>query len=432
MPELADLLKTPDFTPFKDWEPQNDSGDAINNRKEYADYVRGEYVKAGSYNGTVENEIRTATRDKAVEAGLINADNQEEVDSLFAANEPDLDTKLKTITDAMDSSDPEWAAANRYLTFKSIHRDLDNLAPDLVAFRDQYKQEAEQAAVSGFDTAKRIKVRNGELPLAKVTNSDGQQEIIAGTLMDSMNLAEAIRSSKIGGIGFSDTLGVQSLTSTPMGYKAPLYKVARYNEAAGMLAELANNDEKTAKIIDDFGSFISIADNDNRELLGAERPDIAAVRRTLNQNLSAGNTFSDEEVDKALTQLAYRSASDQNKFKFYDDPAEISRNIRNVGYATPIVHPALLVNKPLFDQALAAHPEIPEDQRNALNAQREIAVADAFDGYNKTLTGSTISKEWLNALQSGRASGQKDTDTLEQFVSNPKNFSELSSRVGGV
>ena len=317
------------------------------------------------------------------------------------------------------------------MTFKSVHQDLDNLAPDLIPSRDRYKQEAEEAAIKGFDTAKRIKVLNGELPLARVTNEDGEQEIIAGSMMDSMNLSEAIRSSKTGGVGFSDALNVQSLLSTPLGYKAPLYKVARYNEAAAMIGEIAKNDEQTAKVVDSFGTSLAWADENDREIFDAQKPDISAVRRSLNANLKSGHTFSDEEVDKALTQLAYHSANDQNKFKFYEDE-DVGRNVRNVGYGTPLVSPALMLNKPLFDKALAAHPEITENQRTALNAQREIAAANSFDSYHKILTESTISSEWLNTLQSGRASGQKDSDTLEQFVSNPDNFGELTSRVGGV
>ena len=432
MPELADLIKTPDFLSFKDWEPQNDAGDPLKNRKSYAEYVRGEYLNAGAYNGVIEKEIQIATRDKAAEAGLINPENQEDVDKLFTSDEPDLDTQFTTIRSTLDSESPEWKAVNRYMTFKSIHPDVESLAPDLAQFHEQYKQEAEQAAATGFDTAKRIKVRSGELPLAKVINEDGEEEIIGGAMMDAMKIPEAIRASKSGGVSFSDALRVQSLASTPVGYKVPLYKAARYNEAAGMLSELAKNDEKTAKIIDDFGTSIAMADEENREVFEAQKPNIAAVRRKLNQSLTAGHTFTDDEIDNAVTQLAYFQANDQSEFKLYDDPKEIGRNIRNVGYGLPIAHPAVLVSKSRFEQAMAAHTEFSDEQREALLAQREIAVANSFDSYNKTLTQSTISSDWLNALQIGRANGQKDADTLEQFVSNPSNFNELSSRLGGI
>ena len=432
MPELADLIKTPDFLSFKDWEPQNDAGDPLKNRKSYAEYVRGEYLNAGSYNKVIEKEIQIATRDRAAEAGLINPESQEDVDKLFTSDEPDLDTKLTTIRSTLDSDSPEWRAANRYMTFKSMYPDIESLAPELAQSYEQYKQEAEQAAATGFDTAKRIKVRSGELPLAKVINEDGEEEIIGGAMMDAMKIPEAIRASKSGGISFSDALRVQSLASTPVGYKVPIYKAARYNEAAGMLSELAKNDEKTAKVIDDFSTSLSRADEDNREVFEAQKPDIAAVRRKLNQSLTAGHTFTDDEIDNAVTQLAYFQANDQSKFKLYDDPKEIGRNIRNVGYGLPIVHPAVLVSKSRFEQAMAAHTEFSDEQREALTAQREVAAANSFDSYNKTLTQSTVSSDWLNALQIGRSNGQKDADTLEQFVSNPDNFNELSSRLGGI
>ena len=128
MSELAKLLKSPDYSSFKDWEPENDAGDPIENRKSYADYVRGEYLKAGSYNGVIENDIRMATRDTAAAAGLIDPTKKEEVDSLFVAKEPAIETKFEAIRTTLDSEDPAWKAVNRYLTFKSIHPDVDALA----------------------------------------------------------------------------------------------------------------------------------------------------------------------------------------------------------------------------------------------------------------------------------------------------------------
>ena len=77
MSELDQLLKQdPDFLPLNDWKKDNDTGDEIKNRKNYADYVRGEYVSAGAYSDRIENEISQSTLDSAVADGVIKADDQ--------------------------------------------------------------------------------------------------------------------------------------------------------------------------------------------------------------------------------------------------------------------------------------------------------------------------------------------------------------------
>ena len=84
MSELDQLLKQdPDFLPLNDWKKDNDTGDEIKNRKNYADYVRGEYVSAGAYSDRIANEIAQSTLDSAVVDGVIKADDKAAQEMLF-------------------------------------------------------------------------------------------------------------------------------------------------------------------------------------------------------------------------------------------------------------------------------------------------------------------------------------------------------------
>jgi hypothetical protein len=250
MSELDQLLKQdPDFLPLNDWKKDNDTGDEIKNRKNYADYVRGEYVSAGAYSDRIANEIKNATFDSAVADKVIKADDQAAKEMLFTPDETDLDTKLQLIQTNLDTTDPAWDAATKYLTFKKLNPDDAALPEDIRAKGEQYLVDAQSIADTGYRKAVKSAVRSGELPLAKVKNDKGEFEILVSPTAGAMNMAEAIRASKKGGVTFADASAVQSKLSTPIGFNEPSYKVDRYLQAASLITEFAKKDSYTSMII---------------------------------------------------------------------------------------------------------------------------------------------------------------------------------------
>ena len=434
MSELDQLLKQdPDFLPLNDWKKDNDTGDEIKNRKNYADYVRGEYVSAGAYSDRIENEIAQSTLNSSVADGVIKADDQAAKEMLFTPDEPDLDSKLQTIQTNLDTTDPAWDAATKYLTFKKLNPDDAALPEDVRAKGEQYLVDAQSIADTGYRKAVKSAIRSGELPLAKVKNDKGEFEILVSPTAGAMNMAEAIRASKKGGVTFADASAVQSKLSTPIGFNEPIYKFERYTQAASMIEEYAKKDSHTSKIIQNYSEELAAADKDGRPPKSFDEY-ASSIRFELNKSglIPEDDALSNEEVSKALTQIAYNNANAGGQFKLYDKPEEAYKNVRNVGFGTAFVHPAALVNDNLFAQSVTNNPNLSADQKKILEASREPALQQQFDSTNDLLSKSSKSDEWLNALQSGRVSGKKDTEILKEFVSNPDNFSEIQDRLAGV
>jgi hypothetical protein len=434
MSELDQLLKQdPDFLPINDWKKDNDTGDEIKNRKNYADYVRGEYVSAGAYSDRIENEIRQSTYTSAVADGVIKPDDREAETMLFTPEEPDLDSKLQIIQTNLDTTDPAWNSATKYLTFKKLNPEGTELPEDIRAKGEQYFADAQSIADTGYRKAVKSAVRSGELPLAKVKNDKGEYEILVSPTAGAMNMAEAIRASKKGGVTFADASAVQSKLSTPIGFNEPVYKVERYSQAASMIEEYAKKDSHTSKIIQNYSEELAAADKDGRAPKSFDEY-ASSIRFQLNKSglLPEDDALSNEEVSKALTQIAYNNANAGGKFKLYDKPEEAYKNVRNVGFGTAFVHPAAMVNDSLFAQSITDNPNLSADQKKILEARREPALQQQFDQYNELLSKSSKSDEWLNALQSGRVAGKKETDIVKEFVSNPDNFSEIQDRLAGI
>ena len=434
MSELDQLLKQdPDFLPLNDWKKDNDTGDEIKNRKNYADYVRGEYVSAGAYSDRIANEIKNATFDSAVADKVIKADDQAAKEMLFTPDETDLDTKLQLIQTNLDTTDPAWDAATKYLTFKKLNPDDAALPEDIRAKGEQYLTDAQSIADTGYRKAVKSAVRSGELPLAKVKNDKGEFEILVSPTAGAMNMAEAIRASKKGGVTFADASAVQSKLSTPIGFNEPSYKVDRYLQAASLITEFAKKDSYTSKIIQNYSDELASADKDGRPAKSFDDY-VSSIRFELNKSglIPEDDALSNEEVSKALTQIAYNNANENGGFKLYDDPKEAYKNVRSVGFQTPFVHPSAMVNDEMFTQSVVNNPNLSADQKKIIEARREPYLQASFDQYNKVLSQSSLSDDWLNALQSGRVSGKKDSQILKEFTANSDNFSEVKDRLAGV
>jgi len=421
----------PEFKAFSDWKTDNSSGDPIKDRVEWGNYVREKYIDAGSYDDQVELEIRQTTKDRLVAGGLIQEGDTETVDRLYAAPEVDLDTKLKKIQSTFDYDTPEWEAATKYLSFKEVNPEGSEVDESIKQRGEQYRVQAESIADRYYNDAKRRMVLNGEIPIAKIINEKGEQDYIIGSTFDKNNLGESIRNSKVGDVSFADAPNIVSKSRIPKGYNEEAYKVERYVQAMGVIENIWGG--LTNSYMDRYGDDLAEADRENRKLTDQQKPDFSSIRRDVNKLLPDNEGFTDEEIEKAFTQSALMRANSKNKFQVYDDPEEAYRNVRSVGFASPLVNPATMANEEKFNLAVNKNPYLSEEQKDYLNTTREPFIQANFEHYDKTLTESDkLSEKWLNALQSGRASGMKDYQILDQFTSDKDNFNEMSARISGV
>ena len=246
MSELDKLIrKDPEFLPLEDWRVDNDSGDEIKNRKEYANYVRSQYVDAGMWGNEIASEINQFTYEGAVADGVLKEDDEEKKAALLAPEKVDLDSKLQMVQSNLDFDTPAWQDATKYLNFKKVNPEGVDVPEEIRLQGEQFLADAQAVAETDYNTALRNAVRSGELPLAKVKDSDGKEEIIVSPTFGEMSAGEAIRASKRGGVSFEDATAVQSKLSTPVGFTEPLYKIERYTQAASAIAEYIEQAEIT-------------------------------------------------------------------------------------------------------------------------------------------------------------------------------------------
>ena len=113
-------LDEPEVINYSNWAVDNATeDDEIQNRVNYSNFVRQEYIKHGTYDSfksaaMVEDDLRNGLRDSLIGDGLVAEDDQETIASLYAPTQKTLDEKLSLIKAHYGSDSEEWNVATRY------------------------------------------------------------------------------------------------------------------------------------------------------------------------------------------------------------------------------------------------------------------------------------------------------------------------------
>lgn len=194
--------------------------------------------------------------------------------------------------------------------------------------------------------------------------------------------------------------------------------------------------DKAVKALATFDN--SKAEGDSKEIARAEKVYNSAMSDLGNILSQSGllakqeASVDQEDLKMVVDQMASGVVNERNMWKFQDEPDKLKYNLKDYGYAEPMMHSAAIPRKQMFEAVIQANPDLSEQQITNLRAQREDTMTKNFDHYSQILEGGDVSDEWMQALQVGRAEGVKDTAILEKFVDNDENYSEIASRVGGV
>ena len=449
MSELPSLLTpsqeetaAPEFDSYSIWESKNSQQDHIGDRKRYSDYVRQSYLQAGSYDGSVEKSIRDGLKESLIQVGAVDREDEDTFNQLLKTEKPPLEDQLRFIQSTAKSDSEQWMSATQYLAFQNALNDgdLEN-NPDLAQKEKEHRSRAEQTANTYYNTALRNAVSSGEIAMAKVTDSEGMEEVIAGPLMRHMSFNEALKQSvSVGGMSYSDAAEAQRISETPIGYQEPRYRVKEYENVSLLIDSLAKENENVSNVFSSYQeSLAELQDEDvspeRREVL-EERMESATttVEHYLNvSGLREGEGDVDlDNVRKAMEHNAAHVLNASGGFEYFEDAKDAGKNLRRLGYAMPLIHPATMANPEAYEATISANPDLTPEEVKLLATHRELFLESEFESYSKTLIDSDVSEEWLDALHEGRANKVKDTDTLQEFLKNPDNYSAVSSRLRGV
>lgn len=473
-----------EFKPYSEWSAGQPVEDAVESRKKYADYLRETHISADAYTPDLEQEIQTGLYQSLVKDGAVKEGDEKGFRALTGPKDPaSFYEKVQMLQSSIDANDPDWEAVATYdhLDRYVIGTEDEGNMRDQI---DQARAAAEDVVNRRYDDVKRMMVYNGELPFAKVTNEDGEQEVIAGKKAQGMNLVDALKQSSKGGISLTDANAAKYNLEVPAGFSIPRYEIQRTHEAKAMIEKLAEEDNALrtqinghsqrlamdefddndraqwtmnrlgqditdmfgygiGKVMDVFGD--STMDDDvvkrrkqRSEELRHSMADVDLTAREVANRLNKSSAVPDaqaysvEEVTKAYKQLILEDANKNNRFEFHEGENEIGKNIRTYGYGAPVVHPAAMVNEDTFNKMLAARPDIDDATKNYLRNSRDAYLTESFDNTDKILSRSGVSDEWHTALIDGRQKGKSNKEILNDFLKDENNFSEFKERAKGV
>lgn len=457
MSEQTDTQPTVNPLGFSEWSSENNFNDPLESRVKYGDYLREQYINAEAYNPTVEQEISTAFAQSLQQEGLLTEENVGDVEQRISAiqGSVSLDQEARNMRDSLSSTEDAQTLSD-YLSAA----DVDAPSPEYLEELQPLKSKATEIVNNEKDARARAMIDAGEIPMAKLSSG----ELLVGEAAERMGIVAAIKSSKSGGVTMSDAIAAKAQLNTPDGWEIPLYKIKNLTDIYRLLEVEQKADEDFSLIIDGLSTELAESEYDAgdrmekwldglgrsgvnfiRRISGkgedvdkenARRRAIEEARGTNIRQLAAKYALKfdkrPEDVERALKQLSVDNANKKQMFEFHDEDDEIGKNIRFLGFGLPSVSPQALVNKDVFDKAIAAHPDMSQNVKDALDRQRVNYLQSQFVDYNKLLSQTSVADEWSKALITGRASGVEDYRILEAFVADEDNYNEFKERLSGL
>ena len=456
---ITEAPKPPELKPFSVWSEENQLAEADpQSYVQYSDYVREGYLDQGAYTPNVEEEISGSLNSKLADFGVVD---EEGVQALTATKEPSFEEKFEYVRSSINSDEEDWKTLTDYKAGDEVVSAGGTVKP----FQDKVaglKERSEEIVNRRYDDVKRSLVESNQLPLAYVTNEEGQRELLVGDAAENMTVTQAIKASKLGGVSFKDGLVAQKLLSPIAGLDIKLYKFKKITEISEGIAELAQQDASVAEHItghtrqlarkdrsafDSVGATITRGVSDLLTLAGAESEESNAEKTRIfvashesfdntveyiTEKLNAsGANYNTKDVRDAYESHVINEGAKRGVFKLHQDPSEAGKNLYNTALG-PVLNPAVFAREEDMVNTLAAHPELTAQQKELFTKNRVDVLKQNFASYSKLLSESAVGDEWTKALVAGRQAGRDDLDVFDEFVAKDENFNEFTDSVKGI
>ena len=449
-----------EIKPYENWSAGSKEQDPVEKLKGYTDYVRSGYFKAGALTPKVEEEIKAGAVQRLQMDGLVNDETPEEEKAAtfnrVLSPRQDSDSNARFVLDHLrndhDSKDPRVSGANadtlsKYLSFKqtipaeaaAMQGSVDEILKD--------KELVKRARISAVD--------RGDFDVIAVDSENGRQ------LYSSPNAkAENVRGSvdtllKSGAISTSDLNNVADLTKSVNGGLTTNARLSSYAQFDSAVSSIAKGDKDIGDTINTSAAALTEAkrkaqlSTGETILEGAKTAvaypfDLLGKGVMLAKDAITGNVK--EEKPAKYTDL-YQALSQNKAFTDKYNPEDLKRFSEDyvtrraapafdadkpeTGIATDsmgntIIADALLAKKDLFEKALAASP-LNEEQKQAAQVERKQNLELRTPELKKLILSE--SSEAVTAYAKAKATGQSDSDFVESWVSDDKNYDGFNTRL---
>ena len=437
--------------PFSQWKAESQAtGNQLSDLDSlvgYSNYQRLESLKSNKYSIEAEKQIQSALASQIEKRGILKGKTEEErtqlEDSIFGVPDPSFDESVLAVSSAYpsatpDSPDPDLAAFARYRDFS---RNIgEEVGQNDQAVIEELKVAATPAIAKLYDKAQRERVKNGDIPIAIVTNYDEEgkpyKSFYAEDTGDTPAEVAVARALETGAIPPQAAFGAYSTLQKVPGLNVNQIGMRNIQRVKSIASKASTFDEYSGlqDVINDYGDY----------LIDKEKGDVDAEDETFARQTEArfasylGMITEDSEekptgqsVKQALEELAFDRVVQNGKVSFDED--NLSNNIRFSSAGVPLVHPALVGNSEYFDKALETKEGITAAQKKQLQANRKTFLASNFDRYDDLLSDSpTQGEDWRGYRNKARAEGRNDFEIIDSYLKNPNSFREFSSRMSGI
>lgn len=413
----------PPLKSFSQWSASSGSeiNDPMLSAQGYADYQRGHFFRTGELNDEVEGSITQGLVGSLLNNGLVT-EEEVQAEGFLSTLKPESDVQTKTNLIRMAYGEEAGSIYN------------NNIQSDSANTEELDKQ---------LNRAKTLLVESGSLPFARITDDKGVQKVIGGAGIE--NRGEALDTAvRLGGLDYSDAYRVMSGLEKRSGDTSTVFENIRQAELLkefnGMLGSDEEQDDTAKNALDNMRELIKQKDiKPDLDQEGALSAVIGDMRKALSSSYSrrtgfgegaALNRFSDKEIKDTIELLAANEVNEKGEFKLYDEDA---KNIRILGSGHVLAHPALMQQKERFERAVKSDKRLSPAQATSLRNQRKLYRELTYEYYDKFLSETAATSDnWMEAKQAGRVKGLKDTDVLDSFIADDRNYSSIKNRLGDI
>lgn len=421
--DLDQNIIVPPLQSFSQWSTSAGSNinDPLLGAQGYADYQRGHFFRTGELDDQVESSISQGLVGSLLNNGIVS---EEEVQSegFLSTLKPQKDAQTQTNLIRMAYGEE---AGSTY--FNNIQSEDGN------------KEELDKQ----LNRAKTLLVESGSLPFARVKDDKGVEKIIGGIGIEDRGKA-LDDSVRLGALDYSDAYRVMSGLKKGASENTTVFESIRQANLLREMNDILGSEDPADDIaqnaLDNMRELVKQndikPDQDQSSAMGAV---IGDFRKGLSSSYSrkngfgegaALNRYSDKEIKDTVELLAASEVNDRSEFKLYDEDA---KNIRILGSGHVLAHPSLMQQRDRFERAISTDKRLSPNQVTSLRNQRKLFRQLTYEQYDKFLADTAAtSDDWMAAKQAGRVSGASDTDVLDTFLADKRNYSSIKNRLGDV
>jgi len=421
--DLDQNIIVPPLQSFSQWSTSAGSNinDPLLGAQGYADYQRGHFFRTGELDDQVESSISQGLVGSLLNNGIVS---EEEVQSegFLSTLKPQKDAQTQTNLIRMAYGEEAGS-----IYFNNIQSEDGN------------KEELDKQ----LNRAKTLLVESGSLPFARVKDDKGVEKIIGGIGIEDRGKA-LDDSVRLGALDYSDAYRVMSGLKKGASENTTVFESIRQANLLREMNDILGSEDPADDIaqnaLDNMRELVKQndikPDQDQSSAMGAV---IGDFRKGLSSSYSrkngfgegaAVNRYSDKEIKDSLELLAASEVNEKGEFKLYDEDA---KNIRILGSGHVLAHPSLMQQRDRFERAISTDKRLSPDQVTSLRNQRKLFRQLTYEQYDKFLADTAAtSDDWMAAKQAGRVSGASDTDVLDTFLADKRNYSSIKNRLGDV